>query len=249
VSPKGDFLAFERSDLPEAGQTTVTRVWILSLANAGQLSLAGDPGHETLQPSWSSNGQLALYDKSEGAYVIVEPGAGERARFANQTGQPGDWQPGGAAYAAAEIFFLTPGSSSALVNLERLADSHMLLYPLDSEPAKDLTQLEGIEDVAPAFSPDGNSLAFARKCLDVRQWTPGRQLWLRRLSTGEAFALTNEPLYNHYDFAWSPASDRLAYVRFNQSTLTEPPEVWVIDIATEAATQIIIGGYAPQWIP
>jgi Tol biopolymer transport system component len=61
--------------------------------------------------------------------------------------------------------------------------------------------------------------------------------------------MTNDPLYNHYDFAWSPTGNRLAFVRFNQSTLTEPPEVWTIDPQTGQASQIILGGYAPQWIP
>jgi Tol biopolymer transport system component len=253
VSPNGDFLAYERSALPTAEKAAPTQVWILPLTGAGEPFLAGDPDHQTLLPTWSPTGLLAFYDTDDAAFIVAEPGVGERARFPNQTGQPGDWQPDGAIYAAAEIFFLDPNTSSALVNLERLADSHLLLYPLAGGDAQDLTLLEGIEDASPAFSPDGAYLAFGRKFLDVRQWSPGRQLWLRSLSDGETRLLTNDPLYNHYDFAWSPASDRLAFVRFNQSALTEPPEVWTIDpavaAATGQATQIIIGGYAPQWIP
>jgi Tol biopolymer transport system component len=253
VSPDGDYLAFERLALPAAGQSTPTRVWILPLTGTGEPFLAGNPDHQTLQPSWSPEGLLAFYDTEDAAFIVIEPGAGERARFPNQTGHPGDWQPDGAIYAAAEIFFLDPSTSSALVSLERLADSHLLMYPLDGGEAQDLTVLDGIEDASPAFSPDGAYLAFGRKFLDLRQWTPGRQLWLLRLSDGETTALTNDPLYNHYDFAWNPASDRLAFVRFNQSTLTQPPEVWTIDpaiaAATGQATQIIIGGYAPQWLP
>jgi hypothetical protein len=267
VSPNGDFLAFERLALPDSVEPVPTRVWILPLGEPGEPFLAGDPDHQTLQPAWSSNGLLAFYDTAEAAFIITEPGAGvgERARFPNQTGQPGDWQPGGAIYAAAEIFFLDPNTSSVLQNLERLADSHLLLYVIDNGETQDLTQLEGIEDVGPAFSPDGAYLAFGRKFLDVRQWSPGRQLWLMRLADGEAFQLINDPLYNHYDFAWSPAGDRLAFVRFNQSLLTEPPEVWTIDLvsavadtsatgetntaAPGAARQIITGGYAPQWLP
>jgi Tol biopolymer transport system component len=249
VSPNGDYLAFERSALPAAGRSGLTQVWILPLTGTGEPFLAGDPDHQTLLPAWSPDGLLAFYDSNDAAFIVTRLGAEEQARFPNQTGEPGDWQPDGATYAAAEIFFLDPNTSSALVSLERLADSHLLLYPLDGGDAQDLTLLDGIEDVSPAFSPDGAYLAFGRKFLDLRQWTPGRQLWLLRLSDGEATALTNDPLYNHYDFAWSPAGDRLAFVRFNQSTLTEPPEVWTVDPATGQATQIIIGGYAPQWLP
>jgi hypothetical protein len=263
VSPKGDFLAFERQALAGGEGAEYARVWVLPLKAGGEPFLAGEPDHQTLQPAWSANGLLAYYDATDAAYIITEPGVGERARFPNQTGQPGDWHPDGAVYAAAEIFFLDPGESSALQNLERLADSHLLFYDVNGGETQDLTELEGIEDVGPAFSPDGSYLAFGRKFLDVHQWSPGRQLWLRRLSDGETFQLTNDPLYNHYDFAWSPAGDRLAFVRFNQSLLTEPPEVWTLDIApapiaadaaadaviSSGATQIILGGYAPQWIP
>jgi dipeptidyl aminopeptidase/acylaminoacyl peptidase len=253
VSADGEYLAFERSPVPEGGEPALTQVWILPLANPGQLFLAGDPEHQTLQPSWSSGGLLVFYDNNDAAFIVSEPDASGkasiRASWPNQTGQPGDWRPDGAAYTAAEIFFLDPTTSGALQNLERLADSHLLLYPMVGSDAQDLTGQEGIEDAVPAYSPDGGWLAFARKFLNVRQWSPGRQLWLLRLSDGEAYPLTNDPLYNHYDFAWSPAGNRLAFVRFNQSALTEPPEVWTIDPETGQATQIIIGGYAPQWIP
>lgn len=253
LSPRGDFLAFERTPLAAAGVPALTQVYLLPLIGGGEPFLAGDPAHQTLQPAWSSNGLLAFYDQAAAEFVVVEPMAGGearvRARFANQTGQPGDWQPGGAAFAAAEIFFLDPQAPSALQNLERLADSHLLLYPLDGGQPRDLTAAEGIEDAAPAFSPDGAYLAFARKYLNVRQWSPGRQLWVLRLSDGQALQLTNDPVYNHYDFAWSPGGERLAFARFDQSALTEPPQVWTIDPQTGRATQILSGGYAPRWIP
>jgi Tol biopolymer transport system component len=253
ASPNGEYLAYERSALPTANEPARSQVWILPLADPAQSYLAGDPNHQTLQPSWSSNGLLAFYDTDEAAYVVVEPGDGgqatQRARWPNQTGQPGDWRPDGQAYTAAEIFFLDPTSEAGLQDLERLADSHLLRYSMDGSDAQDLTGQDGIEDAVPAYSPDGVWLAFARKFLGVRQWSPGRQLWLQHLSDGETYPLTNDPLYNHYDFAWSPAGNRLAFVRFNQSTLNEPPEVWTIDPDTGQDTQIIIGGYAPQWVP
>ena len=196
ASPDGDYLAYERSALPTAAEPAPTQVWVLPLAELpAQAHLVGDAAHQTLQPSWSSNGLLAFYDTDEAAYIVVEPGAvgqgaeaqtAHRARWPNQTGQPGDWQPGGSAYAAAEIFYLDPTSEAGLQNLERLADSHLLSYPLDGSETLDLTGQDGIEDAVPAYSPDGAWLAFARKFLGVRQWSPGRQLWLLRLSDGEA---------------------------------------------------------------
>ena len=65
----------------------------------------------------------------------------------------------------------------------------------------------------------------------------------------QAYPITNEPLFNHYELSWSPTDKLLSYVRFNQSTLTDPPEVWVINIDTTIALQIQKDAYSPQWIP
>ena len=133
-------------------------------------------------------------------------------------------------------------------DLKSLADSHLILFDWQSGVTQDLTAGQGIEDVVPAYSPNGALLAFARKYLDVNRWTPGRQIWLMDTETGEANALTDDPLFNHYDFVWSQSGDRLAYARFDQSALTQPPEIWMIDPYTGQATQLIEGGYSPQWL-
>jgi Tol biopolymer transport system component len=125
----------------------------------------------------------------------------------------------------------------------------LLLHDWQTNTTRDLTQQEGIEDAAPAFAPDGASLAFARKYLDPQRWTPGRQLWLMRLAENVARPLTADPVYHHFDFAWSPDGGWLAYVRFNQTALTEPPEIWITQPLTGQTNLIIRGGYAPQWIP
>jgi len=61
--------------------------------------------------------------------------------------------------------------------------------------------------------------------------------------------LTDDPLFNHFDFAWSHHSDLLAYVRFDQSSMNQPPEIGMIDPFTGQATQLIRGGYTPRWLP
>ena len=248
VAPNGDYLPYERTLLTAQGEAIKPQVWLLPLSQPDAARQVGDPEHVALQPSWSPQGWLTFYDPDAAAFIVVDVQGKEQMRFTNQTGQPGDWQPEGQTFVAPEIFFLDANVSSSL-GLERLADSHLLMYSLSGGEPRDLTREEGIEDIAPAFSPDGTRLAFARKFLDARRWTPGRQLWLIDLAQQQAHPLTEDDIYNHFDFAWSPAGDRLAFVRFNQSLLTEPPEVWVLDLSSGEQVQIIVGGYAPQWIP
>ncbi|MBN1665859.1 MAG: PD40 domain-containing protein, partial [Anaerolineales bacterium] len=177
------------------------------------------------------------------AFIIADMQTGQQFRFPNQTGEPGSWHPHGQPFIAPEILF------ASVPNAQALASSHLISFNWQTEKTQDLTPGEDLEDTAPAFSPDGDYLAFTRKFLDVLRWTPGRQIWINHLPSGESQQMTDEPEYNHFDLAWSPAGDQLAYVRFNQTTPTEPPEIWLMDPLTGRAIQIVIGGFSPQWIP
>ena len=252
ISPDGSFLAYEQTAFLEQDQPNYPQVWYVKLPVANPAapepapSRAGEALHQTLQPAWSSAGILAFYDTTAAAYVFLDPVSGRKSLFPNQTGQTGAWHPDGKVYLAPEINFL---DASALAELQALANSHLILFEHSSGQVQDLTPEEAMEDTSPAFSPDGVYLAFARKFLDTNRWTPGRQAWLLRLDNQQARPLTSETFYNHFEFAWSPVGDRLAYVRFNQAVPKEPLELWMIDILTDQAVRLVVGGYAPIWIP
>jgi Tol biopolymer transport system component len=261
ISSDGRYLAYERSEPPEPDRQTLSQVWVLALTTRGGAALSSvdapigppqpvsDPTHPASLPAWSADGRLSYFDRTAQAFVVVTPDGEEQARYRNTTGQPGDWQPGGRAFVAPEIFFLDENFSETLQDkLDRLSDSHLMLYEQPGE-GRDLTEVEGLEDALPVFSPDGRVLAFARKYLSTEHWTPGRQLWLMDVISRQGRPLTNEDDYNHFDFAWSPDGRQLAYVRFNQRLLTEPPEVWVVNVENDQKTMIVKGGYSPQWIP
>ena len=253
ISPEGDFLAYERTDL---SGNDYPQVWLFPLAGletSGEPAtpepiLADEPDQQTQQPLWSSTGTLTYYNYDLSAFIADNPESGERVQFSSQTGIPGDWNPDGSSYVIPEIF-IDAIDPNTLTDLESIPTSHLLRFNYPDGSAFDLTQENNLEDANPVFSPDGASLALGRKYLDIAHWTPGRQLWLMGSDGGEAHALTDEPYFNHYDFAWSPPGDQLAYVRFNKTTLTEPPEIWLINSDGSNATRLITGGYAPQWIP
>ena len=253
ISPAGDRVAYERTEVQG-----YPRVWMMSLNRAEEqgddaenvqpasVVLAGDPLHQTLLPSWSPDGLLTFYDTQAAAFVLLDPRTGEQALFPNQTGEKGAWNPSGREFVAPEIFFLDSGS---LGDLQSYANSHLIQFDRFTRNTQDLTPEEGMEDSSPAFSPDGTYLAFARKYLDQQRWTPGRQLWVMLPGIGQAQPVTDEPNYNHFEFAWSPDSNQLAYVRFNQTTLTMPPEIWVLALLNAESELLVEGGYSPQWIP
>lgn len=255
ISPQGDYLAYERTDILGSGNPTYPRVWLLPMGNSGETDarpgepvLAGEQKDQTMQPAWSSKGILTFYDSTLNAFVMLDPHNGEKTSFHNETGAPGSWDPQGKVYVAPEISFSTTGNPEQ-TGLTPIANSHLIQFDPAKNSSQDLSKDENLEDTSPAFSPDGKLLAFARKYLDTKSWTPGRQVWLMRPDGSDAHPLTNEPLYNHYEFAWSPTGNQLAYVRFNQTVPTESPELWVIDPVSTRSTRLVVGGYSPHWTP
>jgi Tol biopolymer transport system component len=260
ISPQGNFLAYERTAFLGGQEPTYTRVWLLplgdnpspapgqALASQSQARLAGREGEQTMLPEWSPEGWLSIYNNTLAAFTLLNPVDGQAVQFANDTGQPGSWNPDGNAFVAPEISFIEPGDPQR-TGLESIANSHLIRFNRQDGSEQDLSQAENLEDASPAYAPDGSTLAFTRKYLDIAHWTPGRQLWTMNADSSDVRQLTDDPFYHHYALAWKPGGEQLAYVRFNQTVLTDPPEIWVINPETAQANRLIVGGYAPQWIP
>lgn len=247
-SPDGAWLAYERTLLE--GAPEYPQVWLLSLlAPESEPVLVAEEGHETQSPAWSSTGWLAYRDNHEKAFIFFNPASGERERFDNENGLEGVWSPDGESFIISEVVTLIEQNPNTLPDFSSIPSSHLLRYSRRDRSVENLTQRDNLEDASPVYSPDGSMLAFGRKYLDLAHWTPGRQLWVMRADGSEAQPLTEEPHHNHYSFAWHPAGGQIAYVRFNQTLLIEPPELWLIEVGSGRARQLITGGYAPQWIP
>jgi len=259
ISPQGGLLAYERTAFLGGQEPTYTRVWLLpldgnpptpgqTLATQSEARLAGPDVEQTMLPEWSPQGWLSFYNNTLAAFTLLDPSGGQKVQFANDTGQPGSWSPDGNAFVAPEITFIEPGDPQR-TGLESIANSHLIRFDRQDGSKQDLSQAENLEDASPAYAPDGTTLAYTRKYLDIAQWTPGRQLWTMNADGSDVRQLTDDPFYHHYALAWKPGGKQLAYVRFNQTLLTEPPEIWVINPETAQARRLIVGGYAPQWIP
>ncbi len=88
--------------------------------------------------------------------------------------------------------------------------SQLWLVPTDgSAPARQLTH--GWRDDAPAYSPDGQWIAFARAVRGDDGKVGKPQLWLLPSGGGDARRLTDQPL-GAGGAVWSPDSTRLAFL-------------------------------------
>jgi dipeptidyl aminopeptidase/acylaminoacyl peptidase len=145
--------------------------------------------------------------------------------------------------------------------------SHLWLVSASGGAPRQLTFSERGEN-APAWSPDGKSLAF----LSTRGTgeTARAQIWVLPMDGGEAYQLTSskEAITG---FAWSKDGRRIAFLAVDSISKVDEakrarrddPQVfesgfrlshaWVIDVASKKATEVIHGDFtvkgAPTWSP
>ena len=235
ISPDGTYLAYEV--IPQEPGTSPTI--LIEDLQTGVVSDLGTENHYLETPLWSPGGWLAYYNRTLLAYQFWDPANDEIRTLPNETGGTGSWSPDGRYFITSEILFLS----------DTLAPRHLILFDLREETTLDLSQGSYPEDLNPRFAPDGMVLAYSHKSLDPQLWTPGRELWIIDVSTGDNTQLTDTVDFHHTSFAWHPDGDLLAFVRYNQAALSEPPEIWQINRDGSEPLRLIINGFQPGWIP
>lgn len=235
LSADGDRLAYEvLSQEPGA----LPGIRIFNLSDQSNVDLA-EPDQYLESPLWSLSGWLAYYNQTTKGYQFWNPAVDITRFLPNETSGDGTWSADGRYFLTSEILFIG----------DTLAPRHLQLYDLVEETTQDLSKGNFLEDLNPSFSSHGLAFAFSRKSLSPQDWTPGRQLWVMDLDSGESTPLTDEIDYHHTSFAWHPDGQKLAYVRYNQAALSEAPEIWLIETTSGEALRLIINGFAPGWIP
>ena len=134
--------------------------------------------------------------------------------------------------------------------------SHLRLADLAAKAFSNFTDPNGAgDDVVARWSPDGETVALARRYTDGR-WTPGHQLYLRRLSAAEddLMPIAYDARYNTSYFRWNAAGDALVMQRFplrnadGSAAAFARPEVWVHSLEQDTSTKIIEDAYLPRWV-
>ena len=235
ISPDGALLAYTFIS-QESGVQPGIRIYDLEKNTHTAL---GVPEDHLDNPLWSPSNWLSYYNHTRQHYVFWNPITAQELTLPNETGGDGSWSADGQYFVCTEILFIS----------ETLAPRHLLQYDLREETVVDLSQGNFLEDLNPSFSPQGLFLAYSRKSLDPEKWSPGRQLWVMDIEGGQTSPLTASVDYHHTSFIWHPAGNQLAYVRYNQAKLSDPPEIWLINKDGTNNMRLIINGFAPTWIP
>jgi Tol biopolymer transport system component len=256
LSPHNGYLAFDQAQFStsDTGRrlSGPSTVMLLDLNDETDPQSVSDTTHSASTPAWSPDGLLAFYDDSLRAVVLVDPLSGTFNAInyiPNNVGMVGDWSPDGEHLILPDILLLQQ-TEEEQGGEEPPFFSH--LFQIDSSTGRtlDLSAFSGyfVEDVSPAYSPDGEWIAFGRKFLQFSEWTLGRQIWLMRSDGTSASQLTDEADLNHSAISWSADGERLIFMRLDRTNLSNSPEIWMLTLDSGEITQLVVGGYLPQWV-
>jgi Tol biopolymer transport system component len=260
LSPSAEWVAFERAKfvMGESGRLlpSITRVWLLPYDSEGEAVVVSPAGHTARNPTWSPKGWLVYFDDHLKALALMNPAQGLDSTPFNyiptNLGILGSWSPDGTSLMYPDIIFPDEealGQTSA--DGEPLYYSHLYLVDVTNGRTLDVSPGEDwmVEDASPSFSPDGRWVAFTRKFLDPQRWSPGRQVWLMNSERTDVKPLTDEPGATFSSLAWSPDSENLAFMRKSVADLSQPSEIWWVDVITGEAMMVVQGAFLPGWIP
>jgi Tol biopolymer transport system component len=237
-APDGRRLIYERRQSAVTGEMPSNpTLWWLDTQTDESIPLFEDEQQLGYGATISPNGRFLSYispaDQEIHVYNIE---TGERIVIPSQTGEPGVWSPDGETLLVSNIQFQGEQFS-------------IHLFSTDLETAQ-LTNISGIDletnDNVPAFSPDGDWIAFGRR----KPRAPmGKQLWLMRPDGREAVGLTEDADFHYNNPAWSPDGTQIVTQMVQLAESEAAPELWVVDVETGEFEELVSPGIQPAWLP
>jgi Tol biopolymer transport system component len=239
ISPDGRLLVFNKGGYATA-MVSPPRLWLLDLESGEQAPVFDDSQRLGFDARWSGDGEWLTYISPERVGVgLFNLEDGSEQFFATSAGETGAWNP-----VRLELVY------ALVTEVQGQPVTHLLANDLESGAQRNLSG-EGalVEDNSPAFSPDGEWIAFRRKEYGGERASPGKQIWLMRADGSDARPLTLAPGYDHGSPQWSPDGNSLTYQRFALKGPNIEVEVIVQDVASGAMQVAARPGQRPLWIP
>lgn len=237
--PDGQHLIYERRNMAAAlTEPGPPRLWWLNLDSGETTVVFDDTQNLGYGARWSSAGEwfsyvapvsqaMQLYNINDGRNFVVPSRLGDIA----------EWNPQGDALLIPEIQSSDEGGFAV----------HLLLSVPESGQLQDISgKGMAVEDTSPMWSPDGEWIVLTRKTSGT---TMGKQLWLMRPDGSESRQLTDEPDVHHSFPAWSPDSRYLAYQRYSLTEVDVRPSLWLLDVESGDARELITPGVRSTWLP
>jgi TolB protein len=249
-TPEGSRLVFERRILT-AGRAAQPRLFWLDPATGETQPLIAGNNSPSFAASFSPDGRWISYFSPNNDGIVLYDLLDSRQRLLpSRVGRPAVWSLDSTEVIISDLVVdavvTSPYGEDGPEAVQESAAVYLYRVILSEEGSRQLLSPEAnIEDSAPAWSPDGRSIAFGRRPAAT---ITGRQLWLMRPDGTDGRALTNDPNLFHGPPAWSPDGRFLLFQRFDLTRPSAVASVWLLELETGAFTRLAEGGFQPAWL-
>ncbi len=242
-APDGTRLVYERLDTSPDNVAGTTTLWWLDMASGETAPLFQDANLPGFSPAWSPDGQWLSYiapamPTKIQLYNLTD---GRSHEFPTLTSMSVVWAPDGRSLLLTDI-------NRATLREGAQALTHLLRFDVATAQLSDISQAETVSDSWPAWSPDGQWVAFVRRIFSNGQPERGNQLWLMRADGSEARALTQTNSLLHQGVSWSPDGRYLLYHRYDLETPLAKPTVWLLEVESGMTRELVSPGSQPAWL-
>lgn len=243
-----------------------SHIWVVDTAGGSPRQYTAGEQRDR-RPSWSPDGSRLLFTSDRGApnaseqkrpghlWVIPVTG-GEAWRVTEAEHSPADavWSPDGTriAFAGKAALLEKPASDVKIISrMKHKFDGegfwddrykHIFTLPASGGPARQITSGE-FDHRQPAWSPDGERLAFVANRSEDADYTNVADVWVLTLATGEMRRVTAGLGPVSYP-AWSPDGAIIAYLGHENACMgASNTMLWVVPADGSAPPRVLTRHY------
>ncbi len=246
--PDGRRLLYEKRDWAAPNRP---HLWWLNTQTGETLPLLADVTEVNANAAISPDGRWVSYAAPRTETMqVYNLETGEQFEMAHVIGSPAIWRPDSRQILSRDldqmIYHSAEGDNHTAHDHDFANAVHLFVGDVPDGGRNVLDRTGNVDDANPAWSPDGEWIAFGRK---IARTATARQLWLARPDGSEAHPLTEGFTVQHGQPTWSPDGRTLLFQRADIS-LSEPrPSLWLLDVEMGEMREIRPSGMLPVWLP